>query len=174
MIVLLISTHHLLLEQLLLPPQLLFPCLLLLNLLLLLFFVLLFVFLIAIAFFHLSLAAVHLHDLFEDFTGVYTHLFGELEDLGVELLKIDIVEVDGIVIVFFLVLMSVGIHGVGLQVAHIVGGLKVRVLLKKRKLLLLLLFTIESKEVLIHFEVLLFNLIIVLILFGVHSAATTD
>jgi hypothetical protein len=53
--------------------------------------------------------AIHLHDLLEDLTRVYTHLFSKLEDLGVKLLKIDIIEVYSLIIILFL-LMNIIIH----------------------------------------------------------------
>jgi hypothetical protein len=54
--------------------------------------------------FFLHFSIIHLHDLFEDLGGVDTHLLGNLEDLRIELLEINVVEVD-LVFIFFLFLI---------------------------------------------------------------------
>ena len=54
--------------------------------------------------FFLHFPIIHLHDLFEDFGGVDTHLLRNLEDLRIELLEINVVEVD-LVFIFFLFLI---------------------------------------------------------------------
>ena len=41
--------------------------------------------------FFLHFPIIHLHDLFEDFGGVDTHLLSDLEDLRIELLEINVV-----------------------------------------------------------------------------------
>jgi hypothetical protein len=42
-----------------------------------------------VLFLHFSF--IHLHDLFKDFGGVYTHLLRNLEDLRIELLEINVI-----------------------------------------------------------------------------------
>jgi len=54
--------------------------------------------------FHLSVL-VHFHDLFEHFSGMHSHLLGNLQDLRVELLKVNIVQVDLFVVIVFMFLM---------------------------------------------------------------------
>lgn len=56
-------------------------------------------------FFH-HLPFIHFHDLFEDLGGVDTHLLRNLEDLRIELLKINVIEVD-LVFIFFLLLLLI-------------------------------------------------------------------
>jgi hypothetical protein len=59
---------------------------------------------VAFLVFFLHFSIIHLHDLFEDLGGVDTHLLGNLEDLRIKLLKINVVEVD-LVFIFFLFLI---------------------------------------------------------------------
>lgn len=54
--------------------------------------------------FFLHFPIIHLHDLFEDLSGVDTHLLRNLEDLRIELLEVNVVEVD-LVFIFFLFLI---------------------------------------------------------------------
>jgi hypothetical protein len=54
--------------------------------------------------FFLHFSIIHLHDLFEDLGGMDTHLLGNLEDLRIKLLEINVVEVD-LVFIFFLLLI---------------------------------------------------------------------
>jgi len=56
-----------------------------------------------VVFLHFSI--IHLHDLFEDFGGVDTHLLRNLENLRIELLEINVIEVDLVVFIFFLFLI---------------------------------------------------------------------
>ena len=102
---------------------------------------------------------IHLHDLFEDFGGVDTHLLRNLENLRIQLLEINVIEVDLVVFIFFLLLIVLVVLVIAIiifvhlsqllleagesscmrrRATHIVGD--VRILLQK----ILLLFIIGS------------------------------
>lgn len=62
--------------------------------------------LVIILHFHFTVV-VHLHDLFEYFGGMDTHLLSDLKDLRVELLEVNVVQVDFLVIIFLMLLMVI-------------------------------------------------------------------